>query len=52
TQMVADHQKTANTMAAHMKMTKNADLQTFISNTLPVVESHLSMADKDAKMKM
>lgn len=52
TQMVADHQKTANTMAAHQKMTKNTDLQTFISNTLPVVESHLSMADKDSKMKM
>lgn len=52
TQMVADHQKTANTMAAHQQMTKNADLQKFITNTLPVVESHLSMADKDAKMKM
>lgn len=52
TQMVADHQKTANTMAAHQQMTKNADLQKFITNTLPVVESHLSMADKDTKMKM
>jgi putative membrane protein len=51
-QMVADHQKTANTMAAHQKMTKNADLQKFITDTLPVVESHLSMADKDANMKM
>jgi len=52
TQMVADHQKTANTMAAHQQMTKNADLQKFITNTLPVVESHLAMADKDANMKM
>ena len=51
-QMVADHQKTANTMAAHQKMTKNSALQGFITNTLPVVESHLSMADKDAGMKM
>ena len=52
-QMVTDHQKTANTMAAHEKMTKNPDLQKFITNTLPVVESHLTMADKDeAKMKM
>ncbi|MDJ0366218.1 DUF4142 domain-containing protein [Hymenobacter sp. H14-R3] len=51
-QMVTDHQKTANTMAAHQQMTKNAALQKFITNTLPVVESHLSMADKDSKMKM
>jgi len=51
-QMVADHQMTANTMAAHKQMTKDAALQGFITNTLPVVESHLSMATQDANMKM
>ena len=52
-QMVADHQKTANTMAAHQTMTKNTALKGFITKTLPVVESHLSMASQDAgKMKM
>ncbi len=51
-QMVADHQKTANTMAAHQQMTKNTALQGFITTTLPVVEGHLSMATKDAGMKM
>ncbi|QKG58099.1 DUF4142 domain-containing protein [Hymenobacter sp. BRD128] len=52
-QMVADHQKTANTMAAHQTMTKNTALQGFITKTLPVVESHLSMASQDAgNMKM
>lgn len=51
-QMVADHQKTANTMAAHQQMTKNTALQGFITTTLPVVEGHLNMANKDAGMKM
>ena len=51
-QMVADHQKTANTMAAHQQMTKNTALQGFITTTLPVVEGHLNMASKDAGMKM
>ena len=51
-QMVADHQKTANTMAAHQQMTKDPALQGFITKTLPVVESHLQMAQNDANMKM
>jgi putative membrane protein len=51
-QMVADHQKTANTMAAHQTMTKDSDIQGFITKTLPVVESHLQMAENDANMKM
>lgn len=51
-QMVADHQKTANTMMAHEQMTKDADLKGFIAKTLPVVENHLQMAQKDASMKM
>ena len=51
-QMVADHQKTANTMRAHEKMTQDADLKAFIGKTLPVVEQHLGMAQKDAGMKM
>ena len=51
-QMQADHQKTANTMMAHEKMTQNADLKAFIGKTLPVVQQHLAMAQKDANMKM
>ena len=51
-QMVADHQKTANTMAAHQQMTKDPALQGFITKTLPVVESHLQMAENGSNMKM
>jgi len=51
-QMQTDHQKTANTMMAHEKMTKDADLKAFIAKTLPVVQQHLSMAQKDSKMSM
>lgn len=51
-QMVADHQKTANTLKAHETMTKDAGLQKWITTTLPVVESHLSMAKQDSKMAM
>ena len=51
-QMMADHQKTANTLKAHEQMTKNTALQGWITTTLPVVEQHLSMANKDAGMKM
>ena len=50
-QMAADHQKTANTMMAHEKMTQDADLKAFIDKTLPVVQQHLAMAKKGA-MKM
>lgn len=51
-QMQADHQKTANTMRAHEKMTQDADLKAFISKTVPVVEMHLGMAQKGSDMKM
>jgi putative membrane protein len=51
-QMVADHQKTANTMMAHEKMTQDPDVKAFIGKTLPVVQQHLGMAQKDAGMKM
>jgi len=51
-QMVTDHQKTANTLKAHETMTKNNDLQKWITTTLPVVEGHLSMAKQDSNMKM
>ena len=51
-QMVMDHQKTANTMMAHEQMTKDADLKAFIGKTLPVVQMHLGMAQKDAGMKL
>ena len=51
-QMQADHQKTANTLMAHEKMTKDADLKAFIGKTLPVVQQHLGMAQKGNNMKM
>ncbi|WP_201982723.1 DUF4142 domain-containing protein [Hymenobacter rubidus] len=51
-QMQADHQKTANTMMAHEKMTQDADLKAFIGKTLPVVQQHLGMAQKGNDMKM
>ena len=51
-QMQTDHQKTANTMMAHEKMTKDADLKAFIGKTLPVVQQHLGMAQKNNNMKM
>ena len=50
-QMDADHQKTANTMMAHEKMTKDADLKGFIGKTLPVVQQHLAMAKKGESME-
>ncbi|MBD2769140.1 DUF4142 domain-containing protein [Hymenobacter sp. BT664] len=51
-QMQADHQKTANTMMAHEKMTQDADLKAFITKTLPVVQQHLQMAQQNNNMKM
>lgn len=51
-QMVTNHQKSANTMMAHEKMTQDADLKAFISKTLPIVQQHLSMAQKSSDMKM
>ena len=51
-QMQADHQKTANTMMAHEKMTNDPDLKAFIGKTLPVVQQHLGMAQKGNDMKM
>ena len=51
-QMLADHQKTANTLMAHEEMTQDADIKAFISKTLPVVQQHLGMAQQEANMKM
>jgi putative membrane protein len=51
-QMVTDHQKTANTLAAHKTMTKNTALTGWIDTTLPVVVEHLNMSSKDSNMKM
>jgi putative membrane protein len=51
-QMVTDHQKTANTMMAHEKMTQDADLKGFIGKTLPVVQKHLANSEKHAHMNM
>lgn len=48
-QMEADHQITANTLAAHQQMTKNPALSTWITQTLPVVTAHLGMARADAR---
>ena len=45
-QMRAGYQKTANTMAAHEKMTQDADLKGFIGKTLTVGEMHLQMAGR------
>ncbi len=50
-QMEVDHQMTANTLAAHQQMTKNAALSGWITQTLPVVTQHLDMAKADAQMK-
>ncbi|WP_139924923.1 DUF4142 domain-containing protein [Hymenobacter sp. DG01] len=49
-QMTMDHQKTVNTMVAHQKMTQDADLQGFITKTLPVVQSHLTMFKQHSGM--
>lgn len=49
-QMAMDHQKTVNTMVAHQQMTQDADLQGFITKTLPVVQNHLSMFKQHAGM--
>ncbi len=51
-QMEADHQITANTLAAQQQMTKNPALMSWITATLPVVTEHLGMARSDARMKM
>jgi putative membrane protein len=51
-QMVADHQKTANTLAAHKTMTKNTALSGWIDTTLPVVTEHLNMSTEDSNRKM
>jgi putative membrane protein len=51
-QMVQDHQKTLNTLKAHQQMTKDTDLQGFISKVTPVVQNHLDMSKKGADMKM
>ena len=51
-QLAVDHQKMANTMRAHEKMTQDADLKAFIGRTVPVVEQHLGMAKMNPNMKM
>ncbi|TGE13485.1 DUF4142 domain-containing protein [Hymenobacter elongatus] len=51
-QMVIDHEKTLNTLKAHQQMTKDADLQGFISKVTPVVQGHLDMSKKHSDMKM
>ncbi|MCR5887936.1 DUF4142 domain-containing protein [Hymenobacter sp. J193] len=47
-QMVADHQKTLNTLQAHLGMTQDADLKGFIQKVTPVVQSHLDMSKQHA----
>ena len=52
TQLQADHQKTANPMMAHEKMTQDAALKAFIGKTLPVVQQPMGRAQKGNGMKM
>ncbi len=51
-QMLADHQKTANTLMVHEEITQDADIKAFISKTLPVVQRHLGMAQQGTNMKL
>jgi putative membrane protein len=51
-QMIADHQKTVNTMKSHAQMTKDPELKAFIAKTLPVVQKHLDNSRKHADMGM
>jgi putative membrane protein len=51
-QMVADHQKTLNTMQAHASMTQDAELKGFIAKTTPVIQKHLTTSQQHAGMKM
>lgn len=49
-QMMTDHQKTLNTLQAHSTMTKDADVQNFISKVTPVVQAHLTMFKQHGNM--
>ncbi|KUG06110.1 DUF4142 domain-containing protein [Solirubrum puertoriconensis] len=51
-QMVTDHQKTLNTMQAHLQMTQDADLKGFITKTTPVIQKHLDTSKQHSNMKM
>lgn len=51
-QMVTDHQKTLNTMQAHLGMTKDAELKGFITKTTPVIQKHLVTSQQNSNMKM
>jgi putative membrane protein len=51
-QMRIDHQKTLNTLVAHQKMTKDTELQGFITKVQPVVQSHLNMFTQHSKGAM
>ncbi|SNC77237.1 putative membrane protein [Hymenobacter gelipurpurascens] len=51
-QMEMDHQKTLNTLAAHQKMTKDSDVQGFITKVQPVVQAHLTMFKQHASGTM
>ena len=50
--MLADHQKTVNTLMAHEEMTQDADIKAFISKTLLVVPQQLDIAHQEANMKV
>jgi putative membrane protein len=47
-QMVTDHQKTLNTMQAHLGMTQDAELKGFITKTTPVIQKHLNTSQQHA----
>jgi putative membrane protein len=49
-QMVTDHQKTLNTMQAHLQMTKDNELRSLITKTTPMIQKHLSLSQQHASM--
>ena len=49
TDMVTDHQKVAAEYQKEQSEAKNPQLKTYVDNTLPVVQSHLTMAEEVKK---
>lgn len=42
-QMAADHQKTFNTMQAHLRMVKDGEVRAFIAEASPMIQKHLEL---------
>ena len=47
--MVTDHQKVAAAYQKEQSEVKNPQLKTYVDNTLPVVQSHFTMAEEVKK---